>query len=87
MSTASKLHPKGSNLLALTAALIVLPGASALAQETVDKDQMVEQPKAYSPYVDQHFPQKVLFGDTHFHSSLSFDSGMEIGRASCRERV
>ncbi len=76
MSTASKLHSKVSNLLALTAALIFLPGASTLAQETVDKDQLLEQPKAYSPYVDEHFPQKVLFGDTHFHSSLSVDSGM-----------
>ncbi len=76
MSTALKLHPKVSNLLALTAALIVLPGASTLAQETVGKDQMVEQPKAYSPFVDQHFPQQVFFGDSHFHSSLSVDSGM-----------
>jgi len=49
----------------------------ALAPEgTPDKDQVVEQPKPYSPYVDQNFPQKVLFGDTHFHSSLSVDSGM-----------
>jgi hypothetical protein len=26
--------------------------------------------------VDQHFPQRVFFGDTHFHSSLSVDSGL-----------
>jgi hypothetical protein len=52
-------------------------GGSALGQEwTLGKDQQVEQPKPYSPYVDQHFPQKVFFGDTHFHSSLSVDSGM-----------
>ena len=49
----------------------------ALAQEgTPDKSQVVKQPKPYSPYVDQHFPQRVLFGDTHFHSSLSVDSGL-----------
>ncbi len=41
-----------------------------------EKENRVEKPKPYSPYVDQHFPQKVLFGDTHFHSSLSVDSGM-----------
>ena len=58
------------------ASLAVL-GGSAQAQEwTPDKSQQVEQPKPYSPYVDQHFPQKVFFGDTHFHSSLSVDSGM-----------
>jgi hypothetical protein len=55
-------------------ALLTVP---ALAQEwTLEKDQRVEQPKPYSPYVDQHFPQRVLFGDTHFHSSLSVDSGL-----------
>ncbi len=43
---------------------------------TLEKDQRVEQPKPYSPYVDQHFPQQVFFGDTHFHSSLSVDSGL-----------
>ncbi len=61
--------------LVAIAALAVLSG-SALGQLTPDKDQMVERPKPYSPYVDQHFPQRVFFGDTHFHSSLSVDSGM-----------
>jgi hypothetical protein len=55
----------------------LLPGSPALAQEwTLDKDQRVEQPKPYSPYVDQHFPQRVFFGDAHHHSSLSMDSGL-----------
>ncbi len=63
------------NLLNVT--LLVVLGGPALAQEwTLEKDQLVEQPKPYSPYVDQHFPQRVFFGDTHFHSSLSVDSGL-----------
>ena len=46
MSSQSKLHCVVTNLFALTAALVVLPGGSALAQEwTPDKDQVVEQPK------------------------------------------
>ncbi len=50
---------------------------AVLAQEwTMDREQLVEQPKPYSPYVDQHFPQRVFFGDTHFHSSLSVDAGL-----------
>jgi len=50
---------------------------SAQAQEwTLQKDQRVEQPRPCSPYVDQHFPKPVFFGDTHFHSSLSVDSGL-----------
>ena len=58
------------------AALAVLSGSALGAEWTPDKGQLVEQPKPYSPYVDQHFPQQVFFGDTHFHSSLSVDSGM-----------
>lgn len=30
----------------------------------------------YSPDVNMNFPQQVFFGDTHHHSSYSFDSGM-----------
>ena len=66
--------------------VLAVPG-SPLAQEwTLEKDQLVEQPKPYSPYVDQHFPQQVFFGDTHFHSSLSVDSGL-IGNRVDLEQV
>jgi hypothetical protein len=62
-------------LLITTILASALLSSTALAQ-TVEKGQIVEQAKPYSPYVDQHFPQKAFFGDTHFHSSLSVDSGM-----------
>jgi hypothetical protein len=66
-----------SLVVVVTIAVLAMLGGSALGDGfTMDKDQVVEQPKPYSPYVDQHFPQKVFFGDTHFHSSLSVDSGM-----------
>ena len=88
MHQLSKLHCRLSSLLALTAALVVLLGSSALAQEwTPDKDQLVEQPKPYSPFVDQHFPKQVFFGDTHFHSSLSVDSGMIGNRIGLDEAL
>jgi hypothetical protein len=60
----------------VTIAALTVPGMALASEWTPDKSQKVEQPKPYSPYVDQHFPQKVFFGDTHFHSSLSVDSGM-----------
>ena len=30
----------------------------------------------YSPFVDRDYPQSVYFGDTHLHTSFSFDAGM-----------
>ncbi len=42
----------------------------------VDRDDMPDEAPEYSPYVDDHFPKRVYFGDTHHHSSYSFDSGM-----------
>jgi len=66
------------NLFALGIALLVVLGVPALAQDagTLDKDDVKERTKPYSPYVDQHFPQRVLFGDMHHHTSLSVDSGL-----------
>jgi hypothetical protein len=61
------------SILAMAAIALAMPAGLALAQDagTPDKGKMVEKPKPYSPYVDQHFPQMVLFGDTHHHTSLS----------------
>ncbi len=32
--------------------------------------------KIYSPYVGRAYPDQVLFGDSHFHTNLSFDAGL-----------
>ena len=32
--------------------------------------------KAYSPYAQRHFPDKVFWGDTHLHTGLSMDAGL-----------
>ncbi len=61
----------------LTSVILLLTGNLILAQEwPLDKSQQVEKEKSYSPYVGQHFPQLVLFGDMHHHTSLSVDSGL-----------
>jgi len=70
-------------------ALIALStlGGPALAapQEVVVTPDMLEvtpKPKVpksgpvYSPYVGRDYPDQVLFGDTHFHTELSFDAGL-----------
>ena len=47
------------------------------AQEfAIDREDVPERVPEYSPYVDQHFPQRPLFGDTHHHTILSFDDGL-----------
>lgn len=48
---------------ALAASIIFLVTSLVLAQD-----------KPYSPYVGQDFPKNVYFGDTHLHTSLSFDA-------------
>ena len=35
-----------------------------------------ETQEVYSPYVGRVYPDRVLFGDTHFHTNLSFDAGL-----------
>jgi len=58
-------------------ALTVLTALPAVAQEfTLHKDDYPQKGKIYSPYVDQHFPQNVYFGDTHLHTSWSADAGL-----------
>jgi len=64
-------------LLAVLFALLVLTAAPCLAQEfTVHKDSHSGKVEHYSPYIDQHFPQQVYFGDTHLHTSWSADAGL-----------
>jgi hypothetical protein len=48
-----------------------------LAQDMHPAREDVQPPKnEYSPYVDDHFPTNVYFGDTHLHTSWSTDAGM-----------
>lgn len=40
------------------------------------KEDVKPANQEYSPYVDDHYPQNVYFGDTHLHTSWSTDAGM-----------
>jgi hypothetical protein len=44
-------------------------------QELVVTPEMLDN-TTYSPYVNRDYPDQVLFGDTHFHTNLSFDAGL-----------
>jgi len=46
-----------------------------LQDRVVTKEDLAEQ-RVYSPYAARNYPDRVLFGDTHFHTNLSFDAGL-----------
>ncbi len=69
-----------SNTLAFVALAACVSTASA-GDILPDKDDVQSPKKEYSPYVGDHFPNQVYFGDTHLHSSWSTDSGMAGGTA------
>ena len=49
----------------------------AFGQDLLPAREDVAAPKAeYSPYADDHFPNRMYFGDTHLHTSWSTDAGM-----------
>ncbi len=64
--------------IALAGICLVASGDSLAASPT-DRVITVEHlmtPEVYSPYVGRAYPDRVLFGDTHFHTNLSFDAGL-----------
>ena len=51
--------------------------SSGFAQnETVVSKEDLKVKRVYSPFAGRNYPDKVLFGDTHFHTNLSFDAGL-----------
>ena len=48
-------------------------------------EEMVEEERVYSPFVGRGYPDQVLFGDTHFHTNLSFDAGLVGTRLTAHE--
>ena len=42
----------------------------------VTKNEVPNKKKNYSPFVDSAFPNRVLWGDSHLHTSYSWDAGL-----------
>ena len=64
-----------SKALALTVSTALVP--VAFAQDVHHQREFTPSPKEqYSPYVDDHYPKDVYFGDTHLHTAWSTDVGM-----------
>ena len=51
-------------------------GLMASGQDVVVTESDFEEEKVYSPFVGRSYLDNVFFGDTHFHTNLSFDAGL-----------
>ncbi len=64
-------------LLPVVAALLVPTDVTfASDQELVVTEEDFKQDPVYSPYAGRAYPDQVFFGDTHFHTEVSFDAGL-----------
>ncbi len=69
--------------LTLAVASVLLAAAGTFAQDltvTTDSGTLTSSDTShnspdYSPFVDRNLPDKILWGDTHLHTSLSVDAG------------
>ena len=51
-------------------------GMPAFAQDAGDPGLIKPAKKEYSPYLNHNYPDRVFWGDTHLHTSYSWDAGM-----------
>ena len=65
------------NRILATAILVSVMASPSLAQDFAPDEEDDNAPKnEYSPYVEDDYPNRVWFGDTHLHTSWSYDAGM-----------
>jgi len=55
--------------------IVGVPSFGSPHDIVVTKEYLEEKP-VYSPYAGRAYPDRVFFGDTHFHTDLSFDAGL-----------
>ena len=65
-------------IFATIISLAALCHTSVLASphDRVVTTEALAEESVYSPFAGRNYPDEVLFGDTHFHTNLSFDAGL-----------
>lgn len=61
-------------VLAAFVLITISPRVPASPDPTTAQADVDEQ--IYSPHVGGNYPDQVFFGDTHFHTEVSFDAGL-----------
>jgi len=57
--------------------LLIAAGSELVSsQELVVTEEDFAEERVYSPYAGRAYSDQVFFGDTHFHTELSFDAGL-----------
>jgi hypothetical protein len=71
----------------IAACILSLTANPAVAQFQPSKESLsgLYAGKAYSPYAQRSFPDKLLWGDTHLHTGLSMDAGLFGARLGLEE--
>ena len=64
------------SILRLCSLLVIIYPAFAGAFESEVIEADFEEEAVYSPYAGRAYADEVFFGDTHFHTELSFDAGL-----------
>ena len=62
---------------AIAATVLLCAGTAFSSPDAlVVTPELLEPERVYSPFVGRDYPDQVFFGDTHFHTNLSFDAGL-----------
>jgi len=55
---------------------LAISSVPAMAQDAGDPSNISQPKKEYSPYVNRDYPQNVYWGESHLHTSYSWDAGL-----------
>ena len=70
------MHELRSITFSTAAAVVLSIPFAASPQDVPDPASLTAAAEEYSPYLNHNYPNRVLWGDTHLHTSYSADAGL-----------